>query len=99
MNFQDIANQAYENAPVEQETGNKNVKDIAFEAYKIYIKFQFPNMLNYWPVVSGTHYKIGRFGDFYVVILIDQGPTVFVQTMGIDELNLNRPGFLGDLTF
>jgi hypothetical protein len=34
MNFQDIANQAYENAPVEQETGNKNVKDIAFEAYK-----------------------------------------------------------------
>ena len=42
MNFQDIANQAYENAPVEQETGNKNVKDIAFEAYKIYIKFQFP---------------------------------------------------------
>ena len=92
MNFQDIANQAYENAPVEQETGNKNVKDIAFEAYKIYIKFQFPNMLNYWPVVSGTHYKIGRFGDFYVVILIGQGPTVFVQTMGIDELNLPLTG-------
>ena len=43
-------------------------------------------------MVAGTHYKIGRFGNFYVVILVDQGPTAFVQTMGINELNLSLTG-------
>lgn len=49
-------------------------------------------MLSYWPVVAGTHYKIGSFSNFYVVILIDQGLTSFIQTLVIGEINLSLLG-------
>lgn len=88
MNFNDIATKAYEAAPI-GENGNKDLKDIAFNAYKIYIENQFPDLVGYWPVVAGTHYKVGSFDNYYVVILIDQGPTSFIQTLGIGNINLN----------
>ena len=78
MDFQSIANQAYELAPV-GDSGNKNLKDIAFFAYKIYVESYFPDLVEYWPVIAGTHYKIGNFDKYYVVVLIDQGPTSFIQ--------------------
>lgn len=90
MDFASIAHQAFEIAP-QGSDGNKSLKDIAFEAYKIYIKSQFPDMLSYQPVVAGTHYKLGSYGNFYIVILIDQGPTAFIQTMSIGSLNLSIP--------
>lgn len=88
MDFQSIANQAYELAPV-GESGNKNLKDIAFFAYKIYVESYFPDLVEYWPVIAGTHYKIGNFDKYYVVVLIDQGPTSFIQTLGIGNIKLN----------
>lgn len=91
MDFQSIANQAYELAPV-GESGNKNLKDIAFFAYKIYVESYFPDLVEYWPVIAGTHYKIGNFDKYYVVVLIDQGPTSFIQTLGIGNIKLNLNG-------
>lgn len=88
MDFQSIANQAYELAPV-GDSGNKNLKDIAFFAYKIYVESYFPDLVEYWPVIAGTHYKIGNFDKYYVVVLIDQGPTSFIQTLGIGNIKLN----------
>ena len=88
MDFQSIANQAYELAPV-GDSGNKNLKDIAFFAYKIYVESYFPDLVEYWPVIAGTHYKIGNFAKYYVVVLIDQGPTSFIQTLGIGNIKLN----------
>ena len=88
MDFQSIANQAYELAPV-GDSGNKNLKDIAFFAYKIYVESYFPDLVEYWPVIAGTHYKIGNFDKYYVVVLIDQGPTSFIQTVGIGNIKLN----------
>ena len=88
MDFQSIANQAYELAPV-GDSGNKNLKDIAFFAYKIYVESYFPDLVEYWPVTAGTHYKIGNFDKYYVVVLIDQGPTSFIQTLGIGNIKLN----------
>ena len=88
MDFQSIANQAYELAPVGDD-GNKNLKDIAFFAYKIYVESYFPDLVEYWPVIAGTHYKIGNFDKYYVVVLIDQGPTSFIQTVGIGNIKLN----------
>ncbi|WP_312266393.1 toll/interleukin-1 receptor domain-containing protein [Neisseria sp.] len=90
MDFASIAHHAFEIAP-QNPDGKKDLKDIAFEAYKIYIKSQFPDMLSYWPVVAGTHYKLGSYGNFDIVILIDQGPTSFIQTMSIGSLNLSIP--------
>lgn len=88
MDFQSIANKAYELAPV-GDSGNKNLKDIAFFAYKIYVESYFPDLVEYWPVIAGTHYKIGNFDKYYVVVLIDQGPTSFIQTLGIGNIKLN----------
>ena len=88
MDFQSIANQAYELAPVGYD-GNKNLKDIAFFAYKIYVESYFPDLVEYWPVIAGTHYKIGNFDKYYVVVLIDQGPTSLIQTLGIGNIKLN----------
>ena len=88
MDFQSIANQAYELAPV-GESGSKNLKDIAFFAYKIYVESYFPDLVEYWPVIAGTHYKIGNFNKYYVVVLIDQGPTSFIQTVPIGNIKLN----------
>lgn len=88
MDFQSIANQAYELAPV-GERGNKNLKDIAFFAYKIYVESYFPDLVEYWPVIAGTHYKIGNFDKYYVVVLIDQEPTSFIQTLRIGNIKLN----------
>ena len=88
MDFQSIANQAYKLAPVGDD-GNKNLKDIAFFAYKIYVESYFPDLVEYWPVIAGTHYKIGNFNKYYVVVLIDQGPTSFIQTVGIGNIKLN----------
>ncbi|MEZ7693704.1 toll/interleukin-1 receptor domain-containing protein [Neisseria sp. 27098_8_139] len=88
MDFQSIANKAYELAPV-RDSGNKNLKDIAFFAYKIYVESYFPDLVEYWPVIAGTHYKIGNFDKYYVVVLIDQGPTSFIQTLGIGNIKLN----------
>ena len=88
MDFQSIANQAYELAPV-GDSGNKDLKDIAFFAYKIYVKNYFPNLVGYWPVIAGTHYKLGNFDKYYVVVLIDQGPTSFIQALGIGNIKLN----------
>lgn len=88
MDFQSIANKAYELAPV-GDSGNKNLKDIAFFAYKTYVESYFPDLVEYWPVIAGTHYKIGNFDKYYVVVLIDQGPTSFIQTLGIGNIKLN----------
>lgn len=88
MDFQSISNQAYELAPV-GDSGNKNLKDIAFFAYKIYVESYFPDLVEYWPVIAGTHYKIGNFDKYYVVVLIDQRPTSFIQTLGIGNIKLN----------
>lgn len=89
MNFGNLANQAFELAPKNSDSDTKDLKDIAYQAYKLYVEELFPNMSNYWPVVAGTHYKVGNFNNFYVVVLIDQGPTSFIQTTGIGNLNLS----------
>lgn len=88
MDFQSIAKKAYELAPV-GDSGNKDLKDIAFFAYKIYVESYFPDLVEYWPVIAGTHYKIGNFDKYYVVVLIDQGPTSFIQILGIGNIKLN----------
>lgn len=88
MDFQSILNRALEHAPAE-ENGDKDLKDIAFSAYKIYVESCFPNLVGYWPVIAGTHYKLGNFDKYYVVVLIDQGPTSFIQTLGIGNIKLN----------
>lgn len=88
MNFKQIAKEAFELSKKNEEK-TVDLKDIAYQAYKLYIQSIFPDMVNYWPVVSGTHYKIGTFHKFYIVILIDQGPTSFIQTAGIGNINLS----------
>lgn len=88
MDFQSIAKKAYELAPV-GDSGNKDLKDIAFFAYKNYVESYFPDLVEYWPVIAGTHYKIGNFDKYYVVVLIDQGPTSFIQILGIGNIKLN----------
>lgn len=40
MDFQSISNLAFEHAPA-GENGDKDLKDIAFSAYKIYVKVVF----------------------------------------------------------
>jgi len=88
MDFQSILNRAFEHAPA-GENGDKDLKDIAFSAYKIYVESCFPNLVGYWPVIAGTHYKLGIFDKYYVVVLIDQGPTSLIQTLGIGNIKLN----------
>lgn len=88
MDFRSISNRAFEHAPA-GENGDKDLKDIAFSAYKIYVESCFPNLVRYWPVIAGTHYKLGIFDKYYVVVLIDQGPTPLIQTLGIGNIKLN----------
>lgn len=88
MDFRSISNRAFEHAPA-GENGDKDLKDIAFSAYKIYVESCFPNLVGYWPVIAGTHYKLGIFDKYYVVVLIDQGPTPLIQTLGIGNIKLN----------
>ena len=88
MDFQSISNLAFEHAPA-GENGDKDLKDIAFSAYKIYVESCFPNLVGYWPVIAGTHYKLGIFDKYYLVVLIDQGPTPLIQTLGIGNIKLN----------
>ena len=88
MDFRSISNRAFEHAPA-GENGDKDLKDIAFSAYKIYVESCFPNLVGYWPVIARTHYKLGIFDKYYVVVLIDQGPTPLIQTLGIGNIKLN----------
>ena len=88
MDVRSISNRAFEHAPA-GENGDKDLKDIAFSAYKIYVESCFPNLVGYWPVIAGTHYKLGIFDKYYVVVLIDQGPTPLIQTLGIGNIKLN----------
>ena len=88
MDFQSILNRAFEHAPA-GENGDKDLKDIAFSAYKIYVESCFPYLVGYCPVIAGRHYKLGIFDKYYVVVLIDEGPTSLIQTLGIGNIKLN----------
>lgn len=90
IDFINLINEAYETVPM-SESGNKSITEVTFAVYKLFIKNQFPDSVNYWPSVSGADFRAGFFKEFQIIIFIHTANTSFRTITSFGEISLNIP--------
>lgn len=90
MNFENLIKEAINICSLDSD-GKRDIADIVFNTYKLFIKNKLPDYINNWPSCSGADFKIGAFQNFCIVILIHKGPTSFKRFEGVGDIALNLP--------